>query len=44
LTPLEPVPSIGLIEDGLIAMFKVDISQLEATEAVMDLVMNPTRL
>jgi hypothetical protein len=29
---------IGL-KDGLIAMFKVDISQLEATEAVMDLVM-----
>jgi hypothetical protein len=29
---------IGL-KDGLISMFKVDISQLEATEAVMDLVM-----
>jgi hypothetical protein len=29
---------IGL-KDGLIAMFKVNISQLEATEAVMDLIM-----
>jgi hypothetical protein len=27
------------LKDGLISMFKVDISQLEATEAVMDLVM-----
>jgi hypothetical protein len=35
--PLRPA-RIGL-KDGLIAMFKVDISQLEATEAVMDLVM-----
>jgi hypothetical protein len=35
-----PIPHtcIGL-KDGLIAMFKVDISQLEATEAAMDLVM-----
>jgi hypothetical protein len=32
------VTRIGL-KDGLITMFKVDISQLEATEAVMDLVM-----
>jgi hypothetical protein len=33
-----PFTRVGL-KDGLIAMFKVDISQLEATEAVMDLVM-----
>jgi hypothetical protein len=36
--PLRPHARIGL-KDGLIAMFKVDISQLAATEAVMDLVM-----
>jgi hypothetical protein len=36
--PPPPHARIGL-KDGLIAMFKVDISQLEATEAVMDLVM-----
>jgi hypothetical protein len=36
--PPRPHAPIGL-KDGLIAMFKVDISQLEATEAVMDLVM-----
>jgi hypothetical protein len=36
--PVIPLTRIGL-KDGLIAMFKVDISQLEATEAVMDLVM-----
>jgi hypothetical protein len=30
-------------KDGLIAMFKVDVSQLEATEAVMDLVMKPNK-
>jgi hypothetical protein len=35
--PPRPHARIGL-KDGLIAMFKVDISQLEATEAVMDLV------
>jgi hypothetical protein len=37
--PLRPART-GL-KDGLIAMFKVDISQLEATEAVMDLTMKP---
>jgi hypothetical protein len=39
-----PIPHtrIGL-KDGLIAMFKVDISQLEATEAVMDLVMKSNK-
>jgi hypothetical protein len=36
--PPTPHTHIGL-KDGLIAMFKVDISQLEATEAVMDLIM-----
>jgi hypothetical protein len=36
--PPRPHACIGL-KDGLIAMFKVDISQLEATEAVMDLLM-----
>jgi hypothetical protein len=36
--PPRPHTRIGL-KDGLIAMFKVEISQLEATEAVMDLVM-----
>jgi hypothetical protein len=36
--PVIPLTCIGL-KDGLIAMFKVDISQLEATEAFMDLIM-----
>jgi hypothetical protein len=36
--PVIPITRIGL-KDGLITMFKVDISQLEATEDVMDLVM-----
>jgi hypothetical protein len=36
--PVIPITRVGL-KDGLIAMFKADISQLEATEAVMDLVM-----
>jgi hypothetical protein len=36
--PVIPFTRIGL-KDGLITMFQVDISQLEATEAVMDLVM-----
>jgi hypothetical protein len=36
-----PCPARIGLKDGLIAMFKVDISQLEATEAVMDLVMKP---
>jgi hypothetical protein len=36
--PPRPHAPIGL-KDGLTAMLKVDISQLEATEAVMDLVM-----
>jgi hypothetical protein len=38
LAAVPPHARIGL-KDGLIAMFKVDISQKEATEAVMDLVM-----
>jgi hypothetical protein len=36
--PPPPHTCIGL-KDGLIAIFKVDISQLEATEAVIDLVL-----
>jgi hypothetical protein len=36
--PARPHTCIGL-KDGLISIYKVDISQLEATEAVMDLVM-----
>jgi hypothetical protein len=36
-----PRPARIGLKDGLIAMFKVDISQLEATEAVMDLTMKP---
>jgi hypothetical protein len=36
--PVIPLTRIDL-KDGLIPTFKVDISQLEATEAVMDLVM-----
>jgi hypothetical protein len=40
--PPRPHTRIGL-KDGLIAMFKVDISQLEATEAVMDLVMKSNK-
>jgi hypothetical protein len=37
-----PHTCIGL-KDGLIAMFNVDISQLEATEAFMDLVMKSNK-
>jgi hypothetical protein len=39
LAAAPPRPACIGLKDGIIAMFKVDISQLEATEAVMDLVM-----
>jgi hypothetical protein len=39
--PHRPARTCTGLKDGLIAMFKVDISQLEATEAVMDLTMKP---
>jgi hypothetical protein len=44
LNAVQPCPHsrIGL-KDGLMAMFKVDLSQLEATKAIMDLVMKPNK-
>jgi hypothetical protein len=40
--PVIPINGIGL-KDGLMVMFKLDINQLDATEAVMDLVMKSNK-